>query len=88
MRSGCQWIALEDSGQPQDRLAQRLLQAVQTADVERVRSFPIETYHSGSVHLYRWRQPVVRPAYLDLAFPDLGPDVRFSVEPIAPKLPQ
>jgi hypothetical protein len=86
-RTGCRWIVLEKSLKNADPLSRRLFSAVEAAEIERVRSFPVTGTYPVSLEVYRWRESVESPQHLDIVFPDLDENMRFKVVPMGPRVP-
>ena len=83
-RSGCRWVAIEQSRYSRLALGQRLLrQAVERSEFEMVRSFPIAGAGERRVNLYRMLMRVEPVAAVELRFPSLSSREFHQIVPIA-----
>jgi hypothetical protein len=82
-RGGCRWLAVEVS-RPSERVAaSRLLrEAVQGPEFELVRSFLVAGLDVQRVDLYRLELPLQTPDGVELPFPILGKQTRYTAQPI------
>jgi hypothetical protein len=86
-RGGCRWLAIERSRRERELLPmQHLRAAVNTPAFELIRSFPIEASAVHRVDVYRFKLHVADVHEVELPFPILGPDVKYRVRPISPRV--
>jgi hypothetical protein len=85
-RGGCRWLAIEMPAQKQQLPAmQHLRDAVGTSAFEFIRSFPISAPTIDRVDVYRFRLPVTNVEEVELPFPTLDAEARYSARPISPR---
>lgn len=82
-RSGCRWLVIENGDPADDLPAQRRLRdALHGPEFELVRRFPVRARKVSHIDVYRLLASVESPAEIEMPFPALGKQVRYTVRPI------